>query len=167
MAENSIWQKAAFLFLDNVADKFKNMFFQNDYDVKRLPSSFPVVPLSLDPQFKSTLRELEASFNRSLLVETQRDEMVTKVKQNIREVKAIVVENIEKLLERGEKIELLVNKTDKMQETTFKFETSARSLKNTLWWQNARKYIMLTAIFLFVALFLSATYCGGISYPEC
>ncbi len=33
-----------------------------------------------------------------------------------------MVENIDQLLERGEKIELLVDKTDRLNQTAFKFE---------------------------------------------
>ena len=41
-----------------------------------------------------------------------------------------MVENIEKVLERGEKIELLVDKTDRLNQQAFKFESSSRKLKH-------------------------------------
>ena len=43
-------------------------------------------------------------------------------------VKDVMVENIEKVLERGEKIELLVDKTDRLNQQAFKFEKSVSEL---------------------------------------
>ena len=37
---------------------------------------------------------------------------------------------IEKVLERGEKIELLVDKTDRLNQTVFKFEKTSKQLKD-------------------------------------
>jgi len=37
---------------------------------------------------------------------------ITQVQRKVNEVKDVMVENIEKVLERGERIELLVDKTD-------------------------------------------------------
>ena len=52
------------------------------------------------------------------------------VKNQIEDVKGHMVENIEKVLERGEKIELLVDKTDRLNQQAFKFESSSRKLKH-------------------------------------
>lgn len=41
--------------------------------------------------------------------------MVQQVSNDIQNVKGIMIQNIEKVLDRGEKIELLVNKTDALQ----------------------------------------------------
>ncbi len=51
------------------------------------------------------------------------------------EVKNIMIENIEKVLERGEKLDLLVDKTDSLQDTAATFRREARRLKRTLWWR--------------------------------
>ena len=41
-----------------------------------------------------------------------------------------MVQNIEKVLERGERIELLVDKTDRLNQSSFKFEKTSRQIKN-------------------------------------
>ncbi len=46
----------------------------------------------------------------------------------IDEVKDVMLENIDRVLERGEKIELLVDKTARLNEHAVKFEKSVRSL---------------------------------------
>eukprot|EP00543_Licmophora_paradoxa_P011024 CAMPEP_0202475892 /NCGR_PEP_ID=MMETSP1360-20130828/93139_1 /ASSEMBLY_ACC=CAM_ASM_000848 /TAXON_ID=515479 /ORGANISM="Licmophora paradoxa, Strain CCMP2313" /LENGTH=189 /DNA_ID=CAMNT_0049103073 /DNA_START=473 /DNA_END=1039 /DNA_ORIENTATION=- len=55
------------------------------------------------------------------------------VKSQIEDVKGIMVQNIEKVLERGEKIELLVDKTDRLNQQAFKFEASSRNLRRSMW----------------------------------
>lgn len=51
-------------------------------------------------------------------------------------------ENIDNLLERGEKIELLVDKTDKLSQTAFKFEKSSRALKRSVYCNRIRMYLI-------------------------
>ena len=72
------------------------------------------------------------------------------------------LENIEKVLERGEKIELLVDKTDQMQQAAFKFEKSSKRLKNAMWWKNCRMKIILGLLIVGVILIIVAA-CGGFS----
>jgi vesicle-associated membrane protein 7 len=58
------------------------------------------------------------------------------VRGKIDDVKGIMVQNIEKVLARGEKIELLVDKSDALNRSAAKFEKSSNKLKNQMWWRN-------------------------------
>ena len=58
----------------------------------------------------------------------------------------IMCENIDNLLERGEKIELLVDKTDKLSETAFKFEKSSRALKRSVYCNRIRTYLLVFVV---------------------
>jgi vesicle-associated membrane protein 7 len=49
-----------------------------------------------------------------------------------------MVENIEKILERGDRIELLVDKTSTIQDNTFHFKKQSRRLRQALWMKNAK-----------------------------
>ena len=48
------------------------------------------------------------------------------------------MENIDKVLERGEKIELLVDKASGITDSSFRFKKQARTLQRVLWWKNAK-----------------------------
>jgi hypothetical protein len=85
-------------------------------------------------------------------------------------VKDVMIENIDRVLERGERIELLVDKTDRLNHQAFKFEKTvgyrlevrvyslhilhlrsslphqSRSLKNTLYYRKIRNIIMVVVI---------------------
>jgi hypothetical protein len=44
----------------------------------------------------------------------------------------------EKVLQRGEKIELLVDKTDALSQSAFQFKKQAKQVKNVMWWKNVK-----------------------------
>eukprot|EP00884_Botryococcus_braunii_P002298 jgi/Botrbrau1/12069/Bobra.0295s0024.1 len=60
---------------------------------------------------------------------------ISSVQKKVDEVKNIMVNNIEKVLERGEKIELLVDKTDNLRDQAIKFQKTGRQLRSKMWWQ--------------------------------
>ncbi|MBA0699867.1 hypothetical protein Goari_001471 [Gossypium aridum] len=54
------------------------------------------------------------------------------------QVRNVMIENIDKVLERGDRLELLVDKTANMQGNTFRFRKQTRRLRNTVWWRNVK-----------------------------
>jgi len=89
------------------------------------------------------------------------------VKSQIEEVKGVMVQNIEKVLERGEKIELLVDKTDRLNQQAFKFEASSRNLRRSMWWKKMRCRVIVAVIALLVVYLASASACGGLDFHKC
>jgi len=55
-----------------------------------------------------------------------------------------MIENIDNILDRGERLELLVDKTANMQGNTFRFRKQTRRFNNTVWWRNCK----LTYVFI-------------------
>ena len=49
-----------------------------------------------------------------------------------------MVENIDKVLDRGGRIELLVDRTTGLSDNTFRFKKQAKGLQQALWWKNAK-----------------------------
>jgi len=49
-----------------------------------------------------------------------------------------MIENIDKVLDRGERLELLVDKTANMQGNTFRFRKQARRFRSNVWWRNCK-----------------------------
>lgn len=56
----------------------------------------------------------------------------------IAHVKQIMVENIDRLLERGERVNLLVDRTGEMSQTANIFNRQATSLQRKMWFQNIK-----------------------------
>uniref|UniRef100_A0A6B2LIP7 V-SNARE coiled-coil homology domain-containing protein n=1 Tax=Arcella intermedia TaxID=1963864 RepID=A0A6B2LIP7_9EUKA len=73
---------------------------------------------------------------------------IASVQAQIDVAKGVVMENIEKLLERGDRIEILVDKTNQLQDVSFDFKVKAKSMKTRLWCKN----IKLMAIIIVLVL---------------
>merc|ERR1712134_46381 len=82
------------------------------------------------------------------------------VKSQIDEVKGVMVENIERVLERGEKIELLVDRTNELTQQAFRFESNSRSLRRHLYWQQIRCRAIMAVVVVCILYFASISVCG-------
>lgn len=89
------------------------------------------------------------------------------VKTQIESVKDVMVENIEKVLERGEKIELLVDKTDRLNQQAFRFEASSRNLRRAMYWRKMRCYAYMATAVVVLVFVASASMCGGLDFRHC
>lgn len=63
-------------------------------------------------------------------------------------------------MERGEKIDLLVLRTDKLQQDALKYEKSATKLKNVYWWLNMKYAIILGVLVCLLAVVITFCVCG-------
>ena len=82
-------------------------------------------------------------------------------------VKGVMVENVEKVLERGEKFELLVDKTDRLARQAFRFESSSRELKSAMFWRKVKMYSIYFGVAAVLGLILVSWACGGVTAPGC
>lgn len=89
------------------------------------------------------------------------------VKTQIDEVKNNMVANISSLLERGERLELLVEKTDNLNQQAFRFESSGRNLRRALYWRQVRCYVGVGLAAVFLIVIASASMCGGLDFRHC
>ena len=100
------------------------------------------------------------SFNgvlKSLLVECgttggAKDDAISNVRRDIDDVKGIMTRNIEGLLERGERIDLLVDKTDRLGGSAREFRVRSRGLKRQMWWKNVKLMGLLGLVVVLIIL---------------
>ena len=85
----------------------------------------------LDRAFSPRLAALAAS---STAASSSSPSRVAAVQAAVEGVKAVMVDNIEKVLERGERIELLVDKTDGLRDAAGRFQAAGRQLRQRMWW---------------------------------
>lgn len=67
-------------------------------------------------------------------------------RQEIEQVKTILIENVERVLERGERINLLVSKTDRMNNHAVEFRKRAGTAKRNMWWNNIKYVILINVL---------------------
>jgi vesicle-associated membrane protein 7 len=78
-----------------------------------------------------------------------------------------MVENIDKVLDRGDRIELLVDKTSTIQDNAFHFKKQSRRLRQAMWMENAKLLITLICVIVVVLYIIISFFCGGIFLSGC
>jgi len=91
---------------------------------------------------------------------------IAAVRGKLDAVKGVMVQNIESILERGEKLELLVDKTDQLQTQAFQFQSQSKKLKNAMLMRKIKMYAAIAGIILVIIWVISAVACG-IDYSKC
>ncbi|XP_059632204.1 putative vesicle-associated membrane protein 726 [Cornus florida] len=86
---------------------------------------------------------------------------LAKVKAQVTEVKGVMMENIEKVLDRGEKIELLVDKTEDLRSQAQDFKHQGTKLKRKMWYQNMKIKLIVLAIIIALILIIVLSICPG------
>lgn len=71
------------------------------------------------------------------------------------------------MLERGEKIELLVDKTEHLHQHAFKFAKSSTQLKRSLQWREMKCKLIAAAVTLGVLALVGMLACGGPTFDTC
>jgi len=71
---------------------------------------------------------------------------INRVKGEIDTAKDVMVKNIDKVLDRGARIEVLVDKTEDLQDQSASFKQKGTKLKRKMWWKNFRLCCILICI---------------------
>lgn len=81
---------------------------------------------------------------------------VANVSAKVDAVKATMTENIGRMLDRGEKLELLTDKTENLMSEADRFQKTGKQLRRQFWWQNMKMKLIIVAavVLLAVVIFL-------------
>ena len=74
------------------------------------------------------------------------------VQQKISQVKEVALATLEKAMARGEKLEVLVDKSETLQASAGTFEKKAKEVRDVFWWRNARVWATLIGLLVVGAL---------------
>eukprot|EP00271_Cylindrocystis_brebissonii_P016168 TRINITY_DN39422_c0_g1_i1.p2 TRINITY_DN39422_c0_g1~~TRINITY_DN39422_c0_g1_i1.p2 ORF type:complete len:220 (+),score=53.64 TRINITY_DN39422_c0_g1_i1:171-830(+) len=150
MADQQFGKRIPFVFLEDI-----QMRFLSTYGAQ----AHTALAYAMNDEFSRTLSQQMEYFANS--------DILARVGREVRETKAVMIQTIDKVLDRGEKIELLVDKTSVLSDNTFRFKRNAASLKRALWWKNAKLLLMLSAAGVLLLYFLIAAFCGGLLLSSC
>mmetsp|Transcript_3647 Transcript_3647/g.9151 ORF Transcript_3647/g.9151 Transcript_3647/m.9151 type:complete len:226 (-) Transcript_3647:317-994(-) len=146
MAEESCGRRVPFGFLEDVKNRFHAQYGA---------TARTALAYAYNTEFSRVLRQQMEYFSTN-----PNADAINRVKSEIAEVKNVMVENIEKVLDRGEKIELLMDKTDRLQGEASRFRGQARKLKSQMWWAKARMTMLMALAIFLVIYFIMALACG-------
>ncbi|KAF9002570.1 VAMP/synaptobrevin-like protein [Cyathus striatus] len=149
MADDSAGRRMPFAFLNELQEKFTSIPSSSSTD--GTPPAY-----ALQGTFGPTIAALVNTYNTS----PPTDELA-RAQNELNHVKDIMVQNVEQILSRGERIELLVDKTDVMAGQATAFRRGARTVRREMWWRN-KKVVGLSVIVALILIWLfAAQFCGA------
>jgi len=152
MTDKEFQRLVAFQFLDEIKTRFLNTYGDRGKTA---------IAFAFNADFQRVLQQQMDRFNST------KDDKVQRVREEISQVKDVMIKNIDKVLERGEKIELLVDRTEDLDKHAFKFKKQSRNLKRSMWWKNVKLWIIIITFVLALIYIILASSCGGMALPKC
>lgn len=135
-----------------------------EYVKKRSPlgsekesSSKSSSPTSNTASTSSVLANLMSS---QLNTYTSSTDRIAQVNAEIAAIKEVMIDNLAPLLRRGERLEDLVEKSDKLQADAKIFHSNSAKLKNHFRWANLRWYLIGLVVLLLIAAGITWGVCG-------
>lgn len=157
----------AFHFLNQIQSKYVNMFGPLDG-----PRTDKAIPFGLNAEFGPILSEEMKNANKmnskkNHLGLDEEDNKVERLRDEVQHVKDIMVANIDSIVSRGERLELLVDKTESLSNESVSFRQSSRRVERKMWWQNTKMKLVLVLVVIIVIYAIVSGSCGGLLWPNC
>lgn len=99
----------------------------------------------LDIEFEHVMEQEMEAYSSG-----RKGDQMSQLRMKVDEVKGVMTENIEKVLERGDKLDDLVLKTQDLEESSIMFRSTAKKVRRKYWWRNFRMWIILILIVLVI-----------------
>lgn len=150
IAESSLGRNIPFGYLVTIKQRFLAQYEPTSTDFGALPAYGAAA-------FNGTLKALMVEQGTT---EAGKANAMRTVQSEIAGVREIMTENIERVLERGERIDLLVDKTDRLGGSAQDFRVRSRGLRRRMWWKNVKLMVMLVFVVLFLLYLFIGFGCG-------
>jgi len=151
MADSRTEQAAAHAFLDAVQSRWSTTYAEK---------GLTALAYAMNSQFAAVLKELMERFSSAAgsgaggAAASSSDQAdaanVSRVEGELEEVRQVMVKNIEKVLARGEKIELLVDKTEHLTHQAFQFRRTTTRVKRGMYCKSLKLNLFLCTLLLLV-----------------
>ncbi|KAM7452605.1 hypothetical protein ABFA07_000255 [Porites harrisoni] len=139
MADEDFGKRQPYAFLEEIKRRFENSSLKQR---ARTAHAY---------EFKRDFGQVLAS-QMALFSDTGYDDtdQIAKVRREVNEVKGVMTQNIEKVLERGERIDVLVGKAEELDNSAQSFHRQSTRLRKQMWWQNKKMCLLLIFVLLVI-----------------
>ncbi|KAF2753032.1 synaptobrevin-like protein [Pseudovirgaria hyperparasitica] len=156
VTRQDLQRRIAFGFLISIQKRFLAQYPET--------TDFSALPAFGAGAFNGTLKKL--MIEQGTTEEGQQD-AIRQAKSEIDAVRNIMTENIERVLERGERIDLLVDKTDRLGGSATDFRVRSRGLRRRMWWKNVKLMVLLVLVVIFLLYLFVGFGCGLPGWGRC
>ncbi|EDW72553.1 uncharacterized protein Dwil_GK20965 [Drosophila willistoni] len=151
---------------DNLFDKTRSFLFLSDIKQTFIQTYglqvATAISYAMNTEFSKVLAEKMVYYSQSTEVDK-----ISRVHGQIDELKDIMVKNIDSLRDRGEKLELLVNKTENLSNNSVAFRKASRNLARQMFWKKIRVYLVVGLLIAFIIYIIVSMACGGLAWQGC
>merc|ERR1711933_681029 len=133
-------------FLGDVQEAFKARYTQDECQ--------SAIAYGMQQAFSPEIESLMDKYNSPTA------DRVTQAQEKLKHINDTLMESIDKLLERNERIELLVNRGESLSTSTSSFRREAVQLRRDVWWRNFKSWLVMGTAALIVILLLVFSTCG-------
>lgn len=84
------------------------------------------------------------------------------VQAQVNEVNVILKDNIQKVLDRGDRLDDLIGKTDDLQSTADSFQRTSTRVARKYWWKNVKMMIIIGVVVGIIVLLIILLATGAI-----
>jgi len=137
MADEDLPRRVAFAFLNELLKRYTSTYTLDD-----ITSASPYSHSSFAPSIAKLMEQYTSN---------PPADPVKQAQQEIDGVKQIMVHNIDEIIRRGERLDLIIDKTDNMSTQARAFKKRSQVVRRKMYWKNM-KLIALTAVILVVIL---------------
>mmetsp|Transcript_7431 Transcript_7431/g.12569 ORF Transcript_7431/g.12569 Transcript_7431/m.12569 type:complete len:106 (+) Transcript_7431:163-480(+) len=85
---------------------------------------------------------------------------IQRVQDDLSDVTDMMRQNIEAVVERGEHLELLMDKSDGLSSQARQFQKQSVGLRKAMWWKNVKMLMGLACLLLVLVLIVIFSVCG-------
>lgn len=163
ITDDNYERSKAFAFLTEIKKRFTVQYGERVYTA---------LPYAMNSDFSSTLTAQMRYFSElpspSHAVGTSGNvNKVTEVQGQVDELKGIMVKNIDQITARGERLELLINRTEDLQANAITFKRTSRNLERSMCMKNAKIGIIIAIVVVVILYFIISASCGGLDWRKC
>ncbi|KAL5783449.1 hypothetical protein ACOSP7_008478 [Xanthoceras sorbifolium] len=153
MADDSSGRRIPFAFLEDIHQRFVRTYNRAIHSA---------AAYAMNDEFSRVLSQQMDQFSND-----PNADRLNRLKGEMSHVRSVMIDNIDKVLERGDRLALLVDKTTNLQGNTLRFKRQARRYKNSVWWGNCKLTAALIVVLMILIYVVLAFVCHGPLLPSC
>ncbi|XP_071951692.1 vesicle-associated membrane protein 7-like [Antedon mediterranea] len=153
ITDDDFQRSKAFMYLSEISRKFSNNYGSR---------AQTALPFAMNSEFSQILATEMMKF-----ADNKGGDKLTQVQNDLDELNRIMVKNIDTITNRGERLELLVDKTEDLEASSLTFKKTSKNLSRSMCLKNAKFTIILVVIIILVIYFIISAACGGLAWNKC
>mmetsp|Transcript_18160 Transcript_18160/g.41100 ORF Transcript_18160/g.41100 Transcript_18160/m.41100 type:complete len:247 (-) Transcript_18160:172-912(-) len=151
-SDAKVMRRVAFAFLVAVQEAFRG-----SYSIERVQTA---TDYGMDAEFRPALQQLMDKYN------SPEGDRLSGLNEKVKAINETLMESLSKILERREKIDLLVERAGYLESTSISFHRDTGRLRRHMWWKNVRIIAALIGLVIVLLLIIVVAACG-ITFKNC